>query len=299
MLDIVENYDDFFQHVKSNVPCVIRNAFANIDEMTEYCNNKLTKYRIGTVDAYKSKKIPPLKTPIVDRLRTDERILVDTHHRVWKHKKGNLTQWHFDANGADLLNISVVGSKDFYLAAPDSFLVFPLSGVCPPIHFKEIIRYRLEAGDILYLPAYWFHKVITLEESLNVNVAFYLKNRMNESNRNSDLHDLHFMFQTKLWVGNGIREVHRPKHHFRAIVRGFAETLPIALFLYVLRLTQFYAFVCALSVSIAILLTCNEDAMGLFEIIAFFVAVTLIAMEVVVEILKQHGNNDSKKKKLF
>ena len=53
-------------------------------------------------------------------------------------------------------------------------------------------------GDLLYIPSYWWHKVLTLEnESININFNFYCRNhKLNERQKN--IYTLHKLTKSRL-----------------------------------------------------------------------------------------------------
>jgi hypothetical protein len=106
-----------------------------------------------------------------------EKITFNDGIRAWKHNKGNVTQWHYDGNGINIFNICISGRKRFYLSPPGSIPVLPLSNISlkTDIWDEQSVFVEIGVSDMLYLPPYWFHKVITLEDNtLTVNYAFYI-----------------------------------------------------------------------------------------------------------------------------
>lgn len=102
-------------------------------------------------------------------------LLVQPHMRMWKHKRGNYTHAHYDANMINVFNFSLKGSKTFYLSPPNSRWVFPLTGIGVQSHMSgnSVFEITITPGDLLYIPATWFHSVLTNEDSVNVNITFF------------------------------------------------------------------------------------------------------------------------------
>ena len=114
------------------------------------------------------------------------RVLLDSPHilarddvmRIWVHRKGNVSSWHYDANIVNVFNVQVTGRKEWYLLSPET----PIS--CYPftnyaimagdddslLKNKRYTRFLLNEGDMLFIPALWFHKVIAVEdENISLN----------------------------------------------------------------------------------------------------------------------------------
>jgi len=98
--------------------------------------------------------------------------------RVWIACGGTVSPWHYDGNSLDGFNVQVRGRKHFMLVSPSTPLAcFPLltearasfrgEDALSPRHCRA--SFVLEAGDMLYLPRYWFHRVQALD-ALNINV---------------------------------------------------------------------------------------------------------------------------------
>lgn len=104
--------------------------------------------------------------------------------RIWIHKRGNISSWHYDANMVNVLTVQVTGKKEWLLVSPETPLdCYPFTNFAimdgddekifrRNIHTKVI----LNEGDMLYVPALWFHKVFSLgEENINLNWIFTKK----------------------------------------------------------------------------------------------------------------------------
>jgi hypothetical protein len=116
----------------------------------------------------------------------ENEMIVADKYRIWKHQKNNKTRWHYDGHGGDLYNICIQGSKDFYLAPPGSFPVYPLSNIALGVEFKEKYLIKLKPLEMLYIPSYWFHKVITLEDNtINMNYTFFGNHNKKISSNNN------------------------------------------------------------------------------------------------------------------
>ena len=105
---------------------------------------------------------------------------------LWIGQQGVSAAAHYD--GYDNINVQLYGRKQWNLYAPNNqsqMYLFPFLhfhhaqtqvDVENPDHdayplFKDALRYEgiTSPGDALYLPAMWFHNVLTLDTAINVN----------------------------------------------------------------------------------------------------------------------------------
>ena len=98
--------------------------------------------------------------------------------RVWISSSRTRSGWHYDGNSLDILNVQVRGKKRFTLVSPDtplecfafdSFVRRQYDGVEILGRDHDYTTFDLEAGDMLFLPRFWFHMVDSLGE-INVNL---------------------------------------------------------------------------------------------------------------------------------
>jgi hypothetical protein len=240
--DLAEiTYDIFYnQHVLQNKPCIVKNFINEYNCKKSKINENISKdyieYNIGTKKAYKNKYDSSIcKNQLVLGLENDKENIIIDKFRLWKHNAGNITDWHCDGNGCDLFNISIDGAKDFYLAPPNSFPVYPFIDVVPPLPYslKETYKVRLTEGDMLYIPAFWFHKVITLEDNTkNLNYIFFNKHLYNlpiDLTRHFELYALHKATRSRM-CKQYICDImdHKPKSFIRLLLRGLYEAFPFA-----------------------------------------------------------------------
>jgi len=280
--------EDVLHHLSLNKPCVVRGFFAPniVDHYLEQIrSSKLKKYMIGNVvsEIFEKKEIP--FNEYINAYQQDQNLLHSDVIRVWRHNKNNVTRWHYDGNGADLLNISLQGKKRFYLAPPNSFPVYPFTNIAWKYDFKETHLVEIEPGDMLFIPAYWFHKVVTLEDNtININYIMYNKNNKQiASKRDQELFALHNLFNTSM--DKEIKSIYiNQRQLVPSIARGIYEMLPfIALFViiyYIAKKSKLNWLVYALlfvGLSIGIILYSSDsyevDTNGISRIIGFYILV--------------------------
>jgi hypothetical protein len=110
---------------------------------------------------------------------------------LWLSGRGVRSRLHYDRNGRDNFNAQVAGQKDFVMVSPTqitNLYPFPIlsstynfsrvDAAAPDLEtyprFSEVESYRgtLHAGDMLFIPAYWYHHFEHLH-SFNLNVNFW------------------------------------------------------------------------------------------------------------------------------
>jgi len=148
----------------------------------------------------------PLR-PLLDDLVVPE-IAAERLYSVWAwfSGKGVRTWLHYDNNGCHNLNAQITGRKQCWLYAPEELArmaPFPLGGKnpayncsaidaeAPPPGFADVpcLEATLEAGDLLFIPAWWFHTFVHLGE-LNSNVNFWWRPEQAVANPIARRHDL-------------------------------------------------------------------------------------------------------------
>ena len=95
--------------------------------------------------------------------------------RFWEHKPGHYTRAHYDANLVHVLNFCLAGSKRFFVAAPGSRAVWPLTNICVKgrLTGSDVKVFTVYPGDAIYLPARWLHAVETTKPTINADLRFY------------------------------------------------------------------------------------------------------------------------------
>ncbi len=108
---------------------------------------------------------------------------IDIH--LWMGTKGATSIRHHDLN--DNLYFVLRGHKKFYLSHPNAFRQFEIYPYLHPSHRHEItcpfspncdqkrsaniLEVDVRAGDLLYLPSFWFHKVVNMDkDTLALNI---------------------------------------------------------------------------------------------------------------------------------
>lgn len=137
--------------------------------------NKLWYQLDGSIGEI-SRKTPPL---VKEALSSEISHTKNRFIRLWSNVKGDRTLLHADANGLFVFNLQVLGRKRWKIYSPDtkfkmySFTNIPIlkyNKYIPSGLQNEEISFFLEEGDMLFLPAYWYHGVETISDySVNLN----------------------------------------------------------------------------------------------------------------------------------
>lgn len=236
-------------YIYKNKPCIIKkfinNTNCSIYNFIRFVNDEsmIKSYKIGNVPTFARDAVNLCNNHLVKGIENE--MVVTDKYRIWKHQKNNKTKWHYDGHGGDLYNLCIQGSKHFYLAPPGSFPVYPLSNIAYDIEFKEKYLIKLNPYDMLYIPSYWFHKVITLEDNtINMNYTFFGNhNKMISSKRDRDLYTLHNIFNSHMCISNDSNpicniysnNIYKNKY-YSAFFRGFYETTPLFIIFLILAL---------------------------------------------------------------
>lgn len=98
--------------------------------------------------------------------------------RIWINNANHLTPFHSDTNGLYVFNVQVAGTKRWQLLDPDApldlyaFTQFPhlkYNRSVPDALTPYVWECRLAPGEMIFVPAFWYHKVLSESETINVN----------------------------------------------------------------------------------------------------------------------------------
>lgn len=96
-----------------------------------------------------------------------------TNHQLWIGQRGGITRLHQDAYSVDVMHAQIVGEKLWYVMGPDAELLpgpggeARLDELCASPKTR-LMRFVLRPGDVLYLPALWFHRIELLSDSIGL-----------------------------------------------------------------------------------------------------------------------------------
>lgn len=114
-----------------------------------------------------------------------------THHQLWLGQKGAITRLHQDSYMVDVMHVQIVGEKRWYVMSPEAELRGDAErdwqALCesPKTRLMQCV---LRPGDVLFLPAMWFHRIVLLSDSIGLgrkaldpmNLRMHMRQRLAE-----------------------------------------------------------------------------------------------------------------------
>ncbi|MFE7512763.1 cupin-like domain-containing protein [Streptomyces sp. NPDC057540] len=96
-----------------------------------------------------------------------------TNHQLWIGQRGGVTRLHQDAYSVDVLHAQIVGEKRWYVMGPGAELLPGPDGearldALAASPDTRLTRFVLRPGDVLYLPAGWFHRIELVTDSIGL-----------------------------------------------------------------------------------------------------------------------------------
>jgi hypothetical protein len=116
-----------------------------------------------------------------------------TNHQLWLGQQGGVTRLHQDSYMVDVMHAQIVGTKRWYVMGPEAVLRVGADGkpdwealLTSPE--AQLHQFDLKPGDVLYLPANWFHRIQLLSNSIGLgrkalderHLQKHIKQRMTE-----------------------------------------------------------------------------------------------------------------------
>lgn len=116
-----------------------------------------------------------------------------TNHQLWIGQKGGITRLHQDSYSIDVMHVQLVGEKLWYVLGPAAELRLDehgepdLEALCKSPD-TQLMRFVLNPGDVLYLPAWWYHRIVLLSDSIGLgrkcldeaNLRLHIRQRVGE-----------------------------------------------------------------------------------------------------------------------
>lgn len=200
------NIDKVIKAIKKNEPILIKNfindiykgeikqLYNELDKCNNIVFNPLIKSYYKSLDNYTFYK------QTKKELLKDKNFVCDPQSRIWRHKKDNLTKFHYDGNGINVVNICLKGSKKFILTPPSSQTNIPFINLslCNTSKKEEVKEFIVEKYDLFLIPSFWYHEVLTLEDNTTtVNLCITDKS-CHIDNNNLMKYRFHSLFRTAM-----------------------------------------------------------------------------------------------------
>ena len=113
------------------------------------------------------------------------------------------------------------------MAPPGSIPVYPFTNIgIFPNYWKEKEYVDIYTGDLFFIPCYWHHKVLTLEDNtFTINYTLYNdNNHLYATNRDIHMYGLHKYFNTSMCKTNKICNILHDKYNSNiSILLGISE----------------------------------------------------------------------------
>lgn len=116
-----------------------------------------------------------------------------TNHQLWMGQAGAVTRLHQDAYMVDVMHAQIVGEKLWHVMSPAAELRAGDGGEPDLAALAEspdtrLMQCVLRPGDLLYLPAMWFHRIELLSDSIGLgrkclderHLQMHIRHRMTE-----------------------------------------------------------------------------------------------------------------------
>lgn len=119
--------------------------------------------------------------------------VISTNHQLWLGQRGGVTRLHQDSYTIDVMHVQLVGEKHWTVMGPQAMLPETETGdadlqALADDPAAQLMQCTLTPGDVLYLPALWFHRIKLLSNSIGLgrkcldqaNLQTHIRQRMAE-----------------------------------------------------------------------------------------------------------------------
>ena len=200
------NIEKVIKAIKKNKPLLIKNFVDDIykgeikqlirelDKNNNIIYNPLIKSYYKALDNYNFYK------ETKKELLKEKNFVCDPQSRIWRHKKDNLTKFHYDGNGINVVNICLEGSKKFILTPPSSQVNIPFINLSLFNNNKKETtkEFIVEKNDLFLIPSFWYHEVLTLEDNTTTVNLCITDKKCDIDNNNLMKYRFHSLFRTSM-----------------------------------------------------------------------------------------------------
>jgi hypothetical protein len=204
-IERVENsisFEDFSAHYFTpEIPVIVKNVTENWPAVKKwrdrYLEKKLLDDKVNVNKLWFQTSEDYLKEDIVqpkivaNSLQAKYSFVRNTNQRIWINYKNHVTLFHSDTNGLFVFNVQVAGKKRWQIIHPDAPLRVYSFTQFPHLNYNEhipeeikpyLLEFELNTNEMLFLPPYWYHKVIA-EDEVNINVNWVGTKKNRNANR--------------------------------------------------------------------------------------------------------------------
>jgi hypothetical protein len=153
----------------------------------------LQEWYYQTTNPELAEEMPELEIAQYDFRRNLYGDEASTNHQLWLGQEGAVTRLHQDSYMVDVMHAQISGEKHWYVMGPGAMLSDKygddrdLQALCGS-PATQLMQCRLRPGDVLYLPAMWFHRIELRSNSIGlgrkcldeVNLRLHIRQRMAE-----------------------------------------------------------------------------------------------------------------------
>lgn len=118
---------------------------------------------------------------------------ISTNHQLWIGQRGATTRVHQDSYIIDVMHAQIIGEKHWSILKPGATLKKNADGQLDferlvAEHSGDMFQAVCKAGDVIYLPALWWHRISLLSDSVGLgrkcldqaNLREHVRLRLNE-----------------------------------------------------------------------------------------------------------------------
>jgi hypothetical protein len=187
---LIKNFIDTSSFYKSE----IKNLLNELEKNKNIAFNPLIKSYYKALDNYNFYK------DTKKELLKEKNFVCDPQSRIWRHKKDNLTKFHYDGNGINVVNICLEGSKKFILTPPSSQVNIPFINLSLFNNNKKETtkEFIVEKNDLFLIPSFWYHEVLTLEDNTTTVNLCITDKKCDIDNNNLMKYRFHSLFRTAM-----------------------------------------------------------------------------------------------------
>lgn len=178
----VAQKDCLTSYLEQEEPFILTGVISNTSQLTpEYIRNRFEKETHKDLGWYNSELVEDDNIIVPDvikyAMKRPDMFFREQPMRIFMQPRGHVTLPHYDGSSLHGFNLQIIGTKRWILTSPHTPLPtipFMFAGmvsrkfIYDPRQY-DFMEFKTCAGDLLFLPRYWYHEVHALDE-INVNL---------------------------------------------------------------------------------------------------------------------------------